>query len=262
MVPPVIQPSTPHADVRYLRTMTRRAFTLVEMLVVVAIIAVLAGILIPTISMVRRMASMMKCGSQLQQIGGAIEVYKHENDDRFPARLIWRDNDPLAGNPITSDLFHSGGPLNGLKKILLCPLDGQLGKNTKMGRHRDWKDLSSVHTPDSSYLYEISSVPLDQGDINFFFKDRSSKPPVGDPEATWVGGKYNQLRFGNKKDDGTYGAAFPGSKMPIIRCYWHYQWKNNATDVKTRKVKNVAWELNVFDSTPYWEHDVNPLITP
>ena len=263
MVTPVIEPSTTTIPGKYHLPMNRSAFTLIELLVVIAIIAVLAGILIPTVSLVKRMANDMKCGSQLQQIAAAIEVYKGENDDRFPARLLWRDTDPLAGNPIISDLFHSGGPLNGLKKILLCPLDAQLGKNTKMGRHNDWENLSNVSTPDSSYLYEVSSTNLNGGQINFFFKDRSTKPPVGDPEATWAGGKYNQRRFGNLQDDGkTVGASFPPGRFPIIRCYWHYKWKNNTSDTTMRKVKNVSWELNIFDSTPYWEHDVNPLITP
>jgi type II secretory pathway pseudopilin PulG len=235
---------------------------MVELLVVVAVIAILAGLLIPVVGVVRRMANDFKCGSQLQQIAGAIEVYKHENDDLFPARLRWRDNDPLAGSPITSDLFHSGGPLKGLTKILLCPHDAQRGQDTRMGRPRAWEDLSNVHTPDSSYLYEVSSVALNAGQINFFFKDRSSKPAVGDPEATWAGGKQNQQRFGNRKDDGvTYGDAFPPTLFPIIRCYWHHKWRGqNRYDQEVRKVKNVSWNLNVFNSTPYWEHDVNPAI--
>lgn len=246
------------------RSLLRRGFTLIELLVVVGIIAVLAGLLIPVVGVVRRMANDIKCGNNLQQIGAAIEVYKSENDDVFPARLRWKDNDPLAGNPITSDLFHSNGPLKGLNKILLCPRDGQNGKDPLMGRpSSNWEDLSKIYTPDSSYMFEISSEFLTAGQIEFFFKDRGNdKPALGSSEATWVGGKHNQLRFGNLKDDGvTYGDSFPPSKFPIIRCYWHHKWRgNNALDQGIRKVKNVSWELNVFDSTPFWEHDVNPAI--
>ncbi len=241
----------------------RYAFTLIELLVVIAIIAVLAGLLIPTVGMVKQMMSNIKCGNQLQQIGAAIEVFKGDNNDSFPARLLWSDSDPLAGNPIVSDLFHSGGPLTGLKKILLCPLDSQSGKNTRMGRHHSWEDLSRVYTPDSSYLYEISSAPLLPGQISFFFKDRATLPSANDLEATWVGGKYNQLRFGNlvkNPPDPVYGAPFAPSQLPIIRCYWHYKWLGNSSDYTIRKVKNVSWELNVFDSTPYWEIDANPAI--
>ncbi len=247
-----------------IRRSQRYGFTLIELLVVVGIIAVLAGLLIPVVGVVRRLVNDVKCGNNLQQIGAAIEVYKNENDDMFPARLRWRDNDPLAGNPITSDLFHSNGPLKGLYKILLCPRDGQNGKDQLMGRpSTNWEDLSDIYTHDSSYMFEISTVPLNQGQLNFFFKDRGNdKPALGSTEATWVGGKHNQLRFGNLQDDNaTYGDGFPPSKFPIIRCYWHHKWRgSNALDQGVRKVKNVSWELNVFDSTPFWENDVNPNI--
>jgi len=266
-----MQPSTPPALNRDSPTMSRHAFTLVEMLVVVAIIAVLAGMLIPTIGVVRRMMNDVKCGNQLQQIAGAIEVYKGENSDQFPSRLLWRDNDPLAGNPITSDLFHSGGKLTGLKKILVCPRDVQGGKDVNMGRlapgSSGWGDLSSIYTPGSSYCYEVSGVQLNANDLNFFFSDLPSgeRPALNTPESTWSAGKHHQIRFGNLIDDGSRkGAPFPSSLFPIIRCYWHTKWTGNKAkdSSQTHGVRNVSWDLNVFDTSPYWEHDVNPLIQP
>lgn len=236
----------------------RRGFTLLELLVVISIIAVLAGLLLPVVAMVRRMANDAKCGSNLQQIAAAIEVYKGDNDDSFPERLLWDATQAGVPSPITSDLFHSNGPLRGLTKILLCPRDGQVGKDTRMGRHVTWENLSAIYTPGSSYEYEVSSVPLTSGQIDFFFKDRTTKPALGDPEATWAGGKHNQLRFGNLKDDNvTYGDAFSETQFPIIRCYWHYKWKGNNTDKTVRKMKNVTWSLNVLETTPFWEHDAN-----
>lgn len=252
----------------------RRAFTLLELLVVISIIAVLAGLLLPVVAMVRRIANDVKCGSNLQQIGSAIEFYKGENDDAFPERLYW-GSPPVAGappSPITSDLFHSNGPLKGLTRILLCPRDAQAGRDTRMGRHISWKNLSSIYTPGSSYDYEVSSVLLDGGDINFFFKDRVNKPALGDLETTWAGGKHNQLRFGNLKDGlratsandpmlsdpASWGTPFPEALFPIVRCYWHYKWTGTNSDKVVRKVRNVTWALNVLDTSPYWEHEANP----
>ena len=250
----------------------RNAFTLIELLVVIAVIAVLAGLLIPTVSMVKKMMSNVKCGNQLQQIGAAIEVYKGDNNDLFPARLLWRDNDPLAGNPIISDLFHSGGPLTGLKKLLICPRDGQLGKDIYMGRMRPgmWDDLSAIYTPDSSYCYEVSGVFLTQNLINYFFEDlptspNNERPALNTLESTWAAGKAHQIRFGNLIDNTTVqqkGMPFSPSFFPIIRCYWHTKWTGDRDKDKAQKhgVKNVSWGLNIFDSSPYWESDVNPLI--
>ncbi len=52
-----------------------RAFTLIEVLVVVAIIALLVAILLPTLSRVRRQSRQAACGSQLHQIGLALVSY-------------------------------------------------------------------------------------------------------------------------------------------------------------------------------------------
>jgi type II secretory pathway pseudopilin PulG len=244
------------------------------MLVVVAIIAVLAGLLIPVVGVVKRMANDVKCGSQLQQIGAAIEVYKNDNEDRFPLRLVWDDADPLRGNPVTSDLVHSGGPLYGLQKIFKCPRDPQNGKDRLMGRFRPggnngWDDLSGVYTPGSSYLYEVSGHFLNSNLLNFFFEDLSQpeRPLLNTVESTWAAGKHHQLRFGNIIEGSNpkrKGAPFPSSLFPIVRCYWHTKWTGDKDkdSNQRRGVRNISWDLNVFDTSPYWEHDVNPQIPP
>ena len=56
-----------------LRTFTsmdaRRAFSLIELLVVMCIIGVLAAMLMPAISLVQRSAKQSACGSNLRQLG-------------------------------------------------------------------------------------------------------------------------------------------------------------------------------------------------
>jgi len=78
---------TPYAPTVRRNTPTKRAagFTLIEMLVVLAIIAVLAAVLFPVFSRVRENARASACLSNYHQIGLAIHMYAQDEDDHTPA---------------------------------------------------------------------------------------------------------------------------------------------------------------------------------
>jgi len=70
--------------------MKRRGFTLIEILLVIAIIAVLAAILFPVFASVREKGRQISCVSNLHQLGLAVQLYAQDSDDILP----------LGGDPI------------------------------------------------------------------------------------------------------------------------------------------------------------------
>jgi prepilin-type N-terminal cleavage/methylation domain-containing protein len=82
---------------------TRNGFTLVELLVVIGIIAVLMGILIPTLSRARESANRIKCASQLRQMGQYVAIYANMYKNFLP--VGWLSNDSYS--PGTSTIWYS-----------------------------------------------------------------------------------------------------------------------------------------------------------
>src|SRR3712207_884563 len=83
--------------------MRRKGFTLVELLVVVALIVILAGILYPVFAATRRAAYNANCFSNLKQIGLAVQMYAQDYDETFPAAADQIDRLPQIRRAQPSD---------------------------------------------------------------------------------------------------------------------------------------------------------------
>jgi len=78
----------------------RNAFTLIELLMVIAIIAILAAILLPVLQQARQRAWTGQCISNLRQIGMGMKMFADDNGDMYPesgADIYWNAIDPVTG---------------------------------------------------------------------------------------------------------------------------------------------------------------------
>lgn len=84
--------------------MNRRnsAFTLIELLTVIAILTLLIGILVPSLSAARRRAKANVCLSKLKGLGTAFVVYLNENKDTFPPHRL-RRADPATDKEFVNE---------------------------------------------------------------------------------------------------------------------------------------------------------------
>ena len=114
----------------------RLAFSLIELLIVIAVIAILAALLLPVLSKAREKAKAIQCLSNVKQWTYAIHMYSDDNDDHFPyegdtteaidAGLNvegWFNTVARhAAMPAMRELYASGViPLNGHKSVFICP---------------------------------------------------------------------------------------------------------------------------------------------
>jgi prepilin-type N-terminal cleavage/methylation domain-containing protein/prepilin-type processing-associated H-X9-DG protein len=112
---------------------TVRAFTLLELLLVMAIVAILALLLLPVISKAKGRGKQIECLSQLRQVGVAAHSFAHEHGDRFPFQMPVKEGGTLelvqaavaVGGNVQFAFRHFQALSNDLSdpKLLVCPAD-------------------------------------------------------------------------------------------------------------------------------------------
>ncbi len=137
--------------------MKRTAFTLVELLIVLAIVGVLIGVVVPVYGRVVESGRAAKCVSNLRQIGAALGLYLGEHNLQMPTLVSGRTSVNEGGAAVdnTLDAYTQG------KGVFACPSDN--GEAARSG---------------TSYYWNVALNGQSAGGLNFFQNYNQTEIPI------------------------------------------------------------------------------------
>jgi len=252
------------------RLVSRRAFTLIELLVVIAVIAVLLGIMLPTLSGARRQARTTKCLVQSRQIVTAVAAFAASNKNNLPENrtlikpgehITWRSR--FAEQEYIPDVRawrcpdHPGDPLSELGQPdgdSICAAD--VASSYAMNGHVLWrlktidKDAMrpEVAIARPAHTVLLSETRLRYPDIRVINQIVAEQDPVGGAFGFWHKGKGVYAFLDGHAD----GFRFMDTGNPD--CRWH-----NGKDLNQDPSFPQPPEELTQHGHPDWQYLVSPV---
>ncbi len=150
-----------------------RAFTLVELLVVMVIIGTLAGVAVPLYSHVTQNARAAACVSNLRQLGAALGLYLGDHNMQMPSLLAGRTYRTDPG-PVIDDTLnvYVSDP-----RVFACPAD-TTGLAAQSGTSYYWNVILNHQSASTLQMLNLSStssqIPVlsDKGSFHPYLPNR------------------------------------------------------------------------------------------
>ena len=164
-------------------TARHRGFSLIELLVVISIIAVLIGILIPTLPRVMDSARRTACQANLHSIWQGFTMHLNDNGDRFPVAKYmpapWLSADPDPSLPEAMASYFEGED----SEVWKCPGDSVV-------YDFEYEADGKPRIGGSSYVYTVALSGRTIEDT-FFFRRLQMQPTDIPVLSDYDGGEFD-----------------------------------------------------------------------
>ncbi|MFH1458982.1 MAG: type II secretion system protein [Candidatus Omnitrophota bacterium] len=138
----------------------KKGFTLVELLVVMAVIVILAGLLLPALGKAREQGRRTSCMNNLKQIGLAIALYRLDYNEAYPANL--------------NLLYDSAAPEDGYidnLKIFVCPSSGSSVPAAPVDGDYEYVAPTTNNPPSTTWIVRDTDVSYHTAGRNYLYTD-------------------------------------------------------------------------------------------
>jgi prepilin-type N-terminal cleavage/methylation domain-containing protein len=261
-----------------------RAFTLVELLVVLAVIGILVGVLLPALAGARHSAQAIASASNLRQIGVGLRQYLNEFEERLPQLRVDAAGEPVKGaagdnigslfagklgslpafginrigperRPLNRYIWEGPFPADDLEETASWEMD-VVRDPTDRGMADPFLasmglDLGSVYDLlGTSYIlndHALDTDPTDEPYPTLIPEDGGRMPSIVDPTKTWVVGSQPIYNY----DDGG-DRAMRWGRVDRVHAHLLYVDLHAEADVPVAEGQTQTTGRYTFLPTPGW----------